>query len=92
MNEGDLQKKEVVLDYGSRGIVCNSRVGMAAGSQSRKLKGYIFNHLEKAERMSRKWDKAINSERLPSVTHFLHKLPPLPSLISSPKRCHFLGI
>lgn len=84
MNKGDIQKKEVVLDYGSRGVVCKSRVGMAAGSESRKLKGYIFNHMEKAETMSRKWDKAINSERLPSVTHFLYKSPHLPSLISIP--------
>lgn len=28
--------------------------------------------------------KAINSKRLPSVTHFLYKIPHLPSLISSP--------
>lgn len=90
MNKGDSQKKEVGVDYGSRRIVCNSRAGMAAGSQSRKLKGYIFSHMEKAERTSRKWDKGY---KLQKVT--LSDTLPLQDPTSSkshqlPKRCHQL--
>lgn len=91
MNKGDLQKKEVVVDYGSRRIVCNSRVGMAAGSQSRKLKSYIYlqSHGESRENepevgQGYKLRKATLSDTLPiqyPTSSKSHQLP---------KRCHQL--
>ena len=53
---------------------------MAAGSQSRKLRDYIFNHKHKTERMNSKCLETLNSQNLLSViTLFNNTIPLKPS-------------
>lgn len=66
----------------STGRIHNSREGRAAGRQSRKLRDHIFNQRHRSREPTGYQCRAMNSQSLPSVMHFLQKAspPPLPAL------------
>lgn len=64
-------KKKFTLSYGSRGLDF-TMVGKARhGTRSRKLADDIFTHTQEAERVNRKWGRAINLQSPSYVTYFL---------------------
>lgn len=61
-------RKTFTLSYGSRGLEF-TMIGKARyATRSRKLADYIFTHTQEAERVNRKWGRAINLQSPPYMT------------------------
>lgn len=90
MNKGDLQKKEVVLDYGSRVVVCKSRVGMGSWQREQEAERlHLQSHGESRDNepevgQGYKLRKATLSDTLPLQE------PTSSKSHQHPKRCHHL--
>jgi hypothetical protein len=56
-----------------RGRVYLGGGALVADNQRKKISVYIFRHLQEVERVSWKWDNAINAQSLPPRTYSFSK-------------------